>query len=103
PVRPTLHPYILSLPDALPILISRGSKPPATKLVAADQGRPTPDPPVGRRRGRSISSVPILTACLAFALLNLLVLGACKRSSKPTDRKSTRLNSSHVAISYAVF
>ncbi len=72
-------------------MISTGSKPPATKLVAADRERRTSDPtPVGRRRGRSISSVPILTACLAFALLNLLVLGACKRSAKPSANRPAK-------------
>ena len=72
-------------------MISRGSKPPATKLVAADKERPTPDPtPVRKPRGRSISSVPILTACLAFALLNLLVLGACKRSAKPSANRPAK-------------
>src|SRR5271166_1854943 len=30
-------------------------------------------------------------------------LAACSRSRSAADRKSTRLNSSHVAISYAVF
>src|SRR3989454_2758535 len=29
--------------------------------------------------------------------------GACSRACTPSDRKSTRLNSSHLVISYAVF
>src|SRR3989442_11057935 len=32
-----------------------------------------------------------------------LALGATRRQIAPRDRKSTRLNSSHVRISYAVF
>src|SRR3712207_7130677 len=35
--------------------------------------------------------------------LGLAELGRCPRSSQSTDRKSTRLNSSHANISYAVF
>src|SRR5690606_2769619 len=39
--------------------------------------------------------------------MGLVLLAACsgkvKRVSPPADRKSTRLNSSHVKISYAVF
>src|SRR5699024_11388136 len=31
------------------------------------------------------------------------ILGSCPGTSQKTDRKSTRLNSSHVSISYAVF
>src|SRR5438067_9968756 len=40
-----------------------------------------------------------------FAARRLKRVGrrAAKRSPKPSDRKSTRLNSSHVSISYAVF
>src|SRR5690554_7737294 len=39
---------------------------------------------------------------LAFKLCNVTKAWA-KRGSIPRDRKSTRLNSSHVRISYAVF
>src|SRR5690625_6058430 len=34
---------------------------------------------------------------------NLAILGLARRAALAQDRKSTRLNSSHVAISYAVF
>src|SRR5690606_39491247 len=49
-----------------------------------------------------------LRRVLAFGLL-IAMLGGCVRVDKPRqapvpeDRKSTRLNSSHVKISYAVF
>ena len=58
-------------------MISRGSKPPATKLLPADKEGPTPDPtPVRKPRGRSTNTVPAATAFFAFVLFNLLVLGA---------------------------
>src|SRR5207253_9244633 len=37
------------------------------------------------------------------ALVNVFPIAAATHHSKGADRKSTRLNSSHVAISYAVF
>src|SRR5690606_41934896 len=46
------------------------------------------------------------TACWAAvrrALRWVAVSISCSRPSSPADRKSTRLNSSHVKISYAVF
>src|SRR5699024_12385333 len=46
-------------------------------------------PPGGHGRPATSSASPIVNACAYRAL--------------PTDRKSTRLNSSHVSISYAVF
>src|SRR5690242_21417658 len=63
-------------------------------------------------------SVPNLIGCLAVAVVTaLLILGAgtlldgrlaaeldCFVAGRgPSDRKSTRLNSSHMSISYAVF
>src|ERR1035441_1311392 len=47
-------------------------------------------------------SVPWL--CFITNLRVSLSVGACQENSGPgTDRKSTRLNSSHLGISYAVF
>src|SRR5690606_42149905 len=68
--------YTLSLHDALPIFIPR---------------RPATPPGTGPRCG---SSAPATRSSRS------------RSSSRPTataDRKSTRLNSSHVKISYAVF
>src|SRR5207253_8076390 len=74
--------YTLSLHDALPIYEIRKQLPDATSRVlhftAAAQEAGT-----------------------TTVLLNLAVTLA--REGKARDRKSTRLNSSHVAISYAVF
>src|SRR5439155_20058259 len=67
--------YTLSLHDALPI----------SREPGADRRTAAPVPPgAGARRGRP---TPSRTAC----------------TGSRRDRKSTRLNSSHVAISYAVF
>src|SRR5207253_11017482 len=75
--------YTLSLHDALPISAPRPDRAPRSK----SRTRPT--------RSRSCTTCPRRTT------------RACSRSRgrSPTfrDRKSTRLNSSHVAISYAVF
>src|SRR5699024_12871692 len=72
----------LSLHDALPI--SAGAHGRAS--AAAGGARPRRHAPGGAAAGR--------------------VRGACRaraRQAPRTDRKSTRLNSSHVSISYAVF
>src|SRR5437870_7832069 len=77
PAPPEL--YTLSLHDALPI--SRGA--PAPAMCSERTRRP-------RSRRRGAPSGPS---------------GSIRRTPDSTDRdrKSTRLNSSHVAISYAVF
>src|SRR5690554_7764017 len=67
--------YTLSLHDALPI--SAGSGSPRSRRRAASRG-------TGRGSASGTPACPA-TGCTA------------------TDRKSTRLNSSHVRISYAVF
>src|SRR5690348_17724172 len=71
-------PYTLSLHDALPI------------LSAAARG---PERPGARRRGagRAVRRRPPRAA------------GGVGPPPLPRDRKSTRLNSSHPSISYAVF
>src|SRR3712207_8817456 len=68
--------YTLSLHDALPIW-SNATRPLAGKVGHSPQGN-TQAPNPSSTRGP-------------------------ERSSNPTDRKSTRLNSSHANISYAVF
>src|SRR5690625_6610654 len=50
----------------------------------------------------SSSSLSVSVAVLPFARANVSCAN-CYLTSIPLDRKSTRLNSSHVAISYAVF
>src|SRR3712207_8651184 len=71
--------YTLSLHDALPISVHRRYlKPPW----------PSPREPTG---STSQTRRPLLDACLGMHRVS------------PKDRKSTRLNSSHANISYAVF
>src|SRR3712207_8455740 len=73
--------YTLSLHDALPI---------SADGVRQDPKRPGPAPRPGRVRKRD---VPLRAHAAPRA----------RRPQLPQDRKSTRLNSSHANISYAVF
>src|SRR5690606_41880001 len=79
---PTTAIYPLSLHDALPICSWRTAVEVTDRLRAFD-----PDDPVR----------------FDFSLAHLGISGACKARRDDEDRKSTRLNSSHVKISYAVF
>src|SRR5699024_11936586 len=94
------HLYALSLHDALPISISprsdlrhpagaKGEPPPRTY----GQGRRRPPPPT---KGR----FPLMPASLNTEDFSDLIDANARYAE---DRKSTRLNSSHVSISYAVF
>src|SRR5690606_40752641 len=76
----------LVLHDALPICPRRGE-------VASWSSRPMP---------RKYGPCPVLKSVMPWPLFCLrCALGA--PHDDPLDRKSTRLNSSHVKISYAVF
>src|SRR5258707_15613551 len=73
--------YTLSLHDALPISTAEESSPPERKAPnGTSDSRWLPTASARRSRRRSTTS-----------------------PSSPPDRKSTRLNSSHANISYAVF
>src|SRR5256886_12646939 len=76
--------YTLSLHDALPICRRRG---PATRTGGVSRGRSRCPWPGRARRGPRTGAAPRPDRC----------------PSTPGDRKSTRLNSSHSQISYAVF
>src|SRR5690606_41913841 len=91
PAAPEIYP--LSLHDALPI-------------SAAGPARSKPGPAPHRRDGRGRSSA--MAETLNRATDNdPLPFGPCclrvRSGARRVDRKSTRLNSSHVKISYAVF
>src|SRR5690606_41441696 len=95
---PTTHLYTLSLHDALPILDS-----PAIRTRPSWIGFSTVrcrHASVGRhrrrRRSRGQSLLPTRFSRGPRRRSN-------KRAARTLDRKSTRLNSSHVKISYAVF
>src|SRR5439155_15271285 len=88
--------YTLSLHDALPI--SRGDRRPAREIAQLDGGvRVIPARHIGfRDLGRHVARRPFVFSHRAGGRNRWLQLAL-------QDRKSTRLNSSHVAISYAVF
>src|SRR5262245_62700768 len=100
----TVPPYIytLSLHDALPIFSRYGYRLPLGDLAYGDTSAPvgnvyqwattTSDPNV-QKLGALVSRIgPGLRADAAFSAID-----------PQLDRKSTRLNSSHLGISYAVF
>src|SRR5207253_10897649 len=86
-------------PPALPSSPTRRSSDLCPSWRAPPPARPRPPPCANASRAAPISSPATLPPTAATA-------GRSPRwttSSSETDRKSTRLNSSHVAISYAVF
>src|SRR5439155_24881720 len=87
--------YTLSLHDALPILQRRDQRLEFAQTLA-DRRRPAHAERPGHRR-----SDRHRPPGHPFARRESSLLAGTKR--RPQDRKSTRLNSSHVAISYAVF
>src|SRR5204863_9019838 len=96
---PTPEPYTLSLHDALPI-----SRRPAGAAHLVRRHR-------RHRRHRGARPLARLGLCRDQGGLSPLLSfrgegrgeGLVASRSSPADRKSTRLNSSHVEISYAVF
>src|SRR5207253_3697373 len=84
--------YTLSLHDALPILVL--AMPPDASVVGIV--------PANLRPG---SGNPASSSVMAQVTVNVIgsFLIAVWHREEDRDRKSTRLNSSHVAISYAVF
>src|SRR5699024_11851660 len=96
---PTLELFILSLHDALPILcfldFSNGTTIDdnfETKETSNDDASDKKDE-VEQDASESESNTEIIT----------VAQDRLEKNVEETDRKSTRLNSSHVSISYAVF
>src|SRR5947209_16570773 len=93
PPRPTLFPYTTlfrSLRDLPARQADQPAEPPPAAAGAGDQGMPVlPDRDSARRD--------------ALPGLHLAPRGEGGRRILDLDRKSTRLNSSHANISYAVF
>src|SRR5206468_11859124 len=77
--------YTLSLHDALPICLVPGA---VRRAHRPAQSQPVPGPPDAGHGARHAQR---------------LADGRAVHRSRPVDRKSTRLNSSHDQISYAVF
>src|SRR5207249_6896668 len=93
----------LSLHDALPICVVR-----AVVRDLKEQGLELPTRVTAKERyGSLIWKVPTLSAVIRIlhnpAYAGAYVYGRWEYLSERRDRKSTRLNSSHVSISYAVF
>src|SRR5207253_6259735 len=91
--------YTLSLHDALPIF-TRGSRPRSWMLLLGRWYK------LNKLSGSMISSKRIiLDYPKSLYGQTKRLIGATRLIviPNPVDRKSTRLNSSHVAISYAVF
>src|SRR5256885_7144928 len=93
PPRPTLFPYT-------PLFRSPTAQP-------ARDSTQAPARPRNRRRCGAFGSCVYTFASQAFTLLGELDAPqhgqAQRRQQQQQDRKSTRLNSSHLVISYAVF
>src|SRR5262245_63325099 len=84
----TTRSYTRSLHDALPILLGPSGSGKSTLL-------------------NILGGLDVPTAGTVRYLDHTLTedddAAPCRRSARPADRKSTRLNSSHLGISYAVF
>src|SRR5690606_41367678 len=92
--------YPLSLHDALPICLLRSAglthRPDRIVIVQAATVAADPLPPrISARYSSRNFLIELATGAAAESLSTQIVV--------PVDRKSTRLNSSHVKISYAVF
>src|SRR5690606_41198128 len=100
--------YTLSLHDALPILFQRGPEDLQLDAQGAVHGRGAHDvalhpvPVAGEREGVGVDAAGAVDERVAGPDGTGLQETA-HRSQGRVDRKSTRLNSSHVKISYAVF
>src|SRR5439155_18721833 len=91
--------YSLSLHDALPICNAMTMS--AGYLPVGDTREPGQYTPEASRRARGVEIWAALKS-LGRSGLAEMVEHHCRLATH-LDRKSTRLNSSHVAISYAVF
>src|SRR5207248_5467286 len=99
---PPPRPYALSLHDALPICPRRTALPPVTDTAV---GAPTPSAvAAGNRKVTALKRrIGPDSVVLSPNEVAALIGGGIDWSVRKTDRKSTRLNSSHRTISYAVF
>src|SRR5207253_6300357 len=90
--------YTLSLHDALPISSATMRSPlGAVNRIAKRLGR------IWYSRPRVVSGVPIIGFVMIWTNSAERLVIVTPDTTRGRDRKSTRLNSSHVAISYAVF
>src|SRR5207248_7890179 len=95
--------YTLSLHDALPICEVHTH---TRSFAVALRGALREDPDVimvGEMRDLETISLAITASETGHLVLGTLHTGTAARTLDRVDRKSTRLNSSHRTISYAVF
>src|SRR5207244_13307453 len=90
---PTSVPSPLSLHDALPISSVETADSAAKPVEKLPMPPPSTRPPVKIAAGEESKAMPA----------SLIAKTETARSEVKSDRKSTRLNSSHQIISYAVF
>src|SRR5207253_11112591 len=97
--RPTSthHTTTLPLHDALPISSSSSTPNVCCHRLHSSAGSASPAEVASRKHDRSCSDAA------GWLTIWLIMVGTLMRIVGRKDRKSTRLNSSHVAISYAVF
>src|SRR3712207_8483596 len=91
PPRSTLFPYTTLFRS-----VRRGGPGRAAPVGARQEGAARRTDPARLRRPNLADQRPVHLAVWA-------ALGTAARRDRPRDRKSTRLNSSHANISYAVF
>src|SRR5207302_5506108 len=99
PATATPQLYPLSLHDALPICVE--NVPAANRGRKADHRFPSARPAMSRGIFVTGTDTGVGKTVVACAFLRALRTRGI--AAHPLDRKSTRLNSSHVKISYAVF
>src|SRR5690606_41679985 len=98
---PTTTPYTLSLHYALPICLSKIFCFVAILVLLFNRSTRHFDVPgIINQRPTGLTPVEKLLSCLLAGYCHLKI---SKNLDQILDRKSTRLNSSHVKISYAVF
>src|SRR5205814_5547740 len=91
---PTTELYTLSLHDALPIWSVTSKRPSESPPTPSSAPARSNSSPIRARRARN--SPPFIASIKS-------IVSTASAQPPAKDRKSTRLNSSHLGISYAVF
>src|SRR5256885_9812380 len=59
--------------------------------------------PLGKAKRETVNQIALIVSLRIHGVTHRLAPGVVGLELQPVDRKSTRLNSSHLVISYAVF
>src|SRR3712207_2609832 len=105
-LREVCVPVVVGDADAMRIGAERAGLDPDAVRVITDPRAATNDPQLVEllQTGPSLADVPVgLLSAEAGDAAYRFVVEACRLARAGLDRKSTRLNSSHANISYAVF